>query len=102
MARTVNKKAQSATRKNGVNKDKLQSVKPNKSKLQSIKPNKSNLQSIKSTKKQTKVGAAASKVKDELDIGNGYLKAVSQTNKAKKADKLVPLKTYKPKKSKKK
>ena len=104
MAKAINKKVTNATRKNGVDKDKLQKIKTQKSSLQSVKTktvDKSKLQSIKSTKP-----SAANQVKDYLGVGNGYLKAVAQTNKVKrddkKANKTVPLKTYKDKKTKKK
>ena len=103
MAKTINKKATNATRKNGYDEKFLKSLEPiERAPKKTV--DKSKLQPIKSTKKQTKVGAAANAAKDYLGIGNGYLKAVSQTNQAKREKraeekKLVPLKTYKPKKT---
>lgn len=90
MARTVNKKAQGATRKNGMDEKFRKKLKP----LGSTNPTRS--------KGELNRGQGTAKAKTTLDA---YAKLEPlktykpKKTAAKKDDKLVPLKTYKPKKS---
>lgn len=52
MAQTINKKAQCATRKNGVNKDVLVNIKPNKANLTSIRSTQKSPAKLKKLRKK--------------------------------------------------